>query len=1202
MRKILLSFFVLSTAFVSAQSAFQFTTFGTGGELGPDGHYAATTLDLPAFRQQLRAKSTLIELPVPEGGTALYTVEDDPVFEAALAKKYPGIGSYRVTGDWGTGRIAISHKGVDALLVGPNGTYAIQPGDAGTEHLVYYSREYAPGGLMATDCGYDPTDPLNLAGLEVDRHLGGDAGANILEKTVGEPRELRQYDLIMSNTGEFASLINAESKADVLAAFNVAVSTLNAIFEREIGIRMQLLELSETVIYLDAASDPYIDSDEGSGLLDQVIEAFRAAEIPSSVYDLGHVFTSRCIDVGGVVSGRACSGSKTRGVTCLQGGNVARTAERVLAHEIAHQFSVSHSWNNCPSNQGQRAGQTAFEPGSGTTIMSYAGACGDQNIGGEEAYYHTGSLEQFLFFTREGGAADCATVIETGNVSPEVTIDHEDGFFIPFSTPFRLSGSATDDNDPAERLTYTWEQYDLGPAVDIEDPSGTAPTFRSVRPSDAGNVRYFPRLDRVANNISSDDEVLPDYARDMTFRLTARDNNGEAGGVDWATLNFAVADVGPFVVNEPVTDDDDDDGPWRSGDYREVTWEVNGTNGAPVFTDRVNILLSGDGGLTFDYVLASEVANNGSAFVTVPDTVGEAMRIVIEATDNIYYNMNATDFSIAAATTAGYTLESDVRYDNVCLPETVVATFTAGSVLGFSAPLTLSLDPGATLPEGIDVRFESTEVLPGQSTSLTLDLDGVTTSGRFTVPVIVATPGFEDSRREIVLDVVANDFSDLMLAGPAEGTGGIVLTTDFDWTEAANAQFYEYQLATSPSFAPVTVLAEEDDLLATEYTPEVFLTANTVYFWRVRPINSCGPGPWTETASFRTVSSQCDVYASTDTPVNLPGSGGAFTKESKLFVDRRGTINDLNLPSVVISYQFVSKVTVSLTSPAGTTVELYGEKCFSTNRLDLGFDDDAPDEVACPPDDKQVFQPSGELSDFDGEDTFGEWILTVAVSEVNGAAGQIVSWDVEFCADLVAAQPQTIVNEPTEVRPLGRNAVLQTELEINSNDEEAGVTYFTITRLPARGTLERSGAILMTGDTFTQADINERRVVYESTDTSELTDDFGFVVTSPGGGYLPVTYHDILITDDAITSTRTVSVVEASLHVFPNPVADRLQVRWSAPGNRTIDLELYDVNGRQLLRQQTGLSAGSAELPVAGLPAGLYLLRVDGAVRRVVKR
>ena len=384
--------------------------------------------------------------------------------------------------------------------------------------------------------------------------------------------------------------------------------------------------------------------------------------------------------------------------------------------------------------------------------------------------------------------------------------------------------------------------------------------------------------------------------------------------------------------------------------------------------------------------------------------------------------------------------------------------------------------------------------------------------------------------------------------------------------------------------------------------PEGFFEANTLYFWRVRPVNSCGPGAYTQTASFRTVSSQCDTYASTDTPVGLPGSGGTFTRESKLFVDRRGTINDLNIPNITVNYQFASKVTLTLTSPAGTKVELYKEKCFSTNVINLGFDDDAPTEVACPPDDERVFQPSGDLSDFNGEDTFGEWILTVAVSETNGAAGQIVAWNVQFCADVTAALPQTLVNEATEVKPLGRNAVLRSELEITSSDEDAAVTYYVLTQLPVRGTLELSGTTLMAGDTFTQADINDQSLVYESTDTSLLTDDFGFVVTTPGGGYLSVTYHDIVITQDAVNPTREVSAVEASLDVHPNPATTRVNLRWTAPGSRDISIELFDLTGRRVSMQRVPLSAGQATVAVESLPAGVYLLRVDGAVRRVVRR
>ncbi|THH39465.1 reprolysin-like metallopeptidase [Neolewinella litorea] len=1186
----LLLFFTLLVGSLSAQSAFRFTA-NPKAATEVVGTYAALSLDQPLFRTQLAAKRQTLELPLPDGTFGTFTVENSPVFAPELAARYPRIGSYRVDGPWGAGRIAISHKGVDALLRGPEGTYAIQPGETADKHLVFYTREYAGEEFnLPLNCGYDPADPLSAPGT-------GRSSAKLSGKRAGAPRELRQYDLALTNTGEFAQQVGG-TKEDVLAAFNTAVSTINAIFEREVGVRMNLLPLSEQLIYLNPDTDPFVDTDEGTGLLDQVINAFQDNNIPATAYDLGHIFTSSCVDVGGVVSGLACSGSKTRGVTCLQGKNIARTAERVMAHEIAHQFTVSHSWNNCPSSQAQRAGNTAFEPGSGTTIMSYAGACGDQNVGSPDPYYHVASLEQFITYTREGGAAGCATVIETDNVSPEVILDYEDGFYIPKGTPFRLTGTATDANDPQEQLTYNWEEYDLGPAVDITDPKGSAPLFRSVAPAADGFTRYFPRVDRVANGISASDEVLPDYARPLTFRLTARDNNPVVGGVDWATVRFQVADVGAFTVNEP---DLADDGAWRVGEYREVTWNVAGTDAAPVKASSVDILLSGDGGLTFDQVLVANVANTGSAFVTVPDTLGTAMRVIVAAADNVFYNMNAQDFSIAPAEEATYILDYSLHYANVCLPETVTSTFTVGSVLDFTGPVLLEVADGS-LPEGVVATFAETQLIPGQSTTLTIDLSGFNSTGRLTIPVSVTSPGRESSRREIVLDVVANDFSDLQLGQPAEGTEGIGLTADFKWTAAANAETYEIQIAPTPAFAAGTLFASAQDLTRTTFTPEEFFSPNQVYFWRVRPVNSCGAGPWTETASFHTVSSQCDTYTGTDTPVALPGSGGAFTRESKLFVDRRGTINDLNLPNVHINYQFASKVTVSLTSPAGTTVTLYAEKCFSTNSINLGFDDDAPEAVACPPDDKRVFQPLDALAAFAGEDTFGDWVLSVAVSETNGAAGQIVAWSVEFCADVSAPTPETLVNTPTEVQPLGRNAVLRAELEIVTDADAPAATLYQLTRLPARGHLEIGGTVLRLGDTFTQADINDGRLVYENRDSSLATDQFGFVVTTESGGYLPVTYHDLLLTEDAVNPTRETAPLDASLAVYPNPTRGALHLRWSAPGNRDMSLDLYDLSGRRLLRRWVPLATGAATLDTDDLLPGVYLLVVDGTVYRRIMR
>ena len=1174
-------------ATLSGQSAFRHAArVPASAEIA--GEHARTQLDREALRKELLAKDATIRLPLPDGGTASFRFAEAPVFAPALAARYPDIHSYRVEGPWGSGRLAVSPYGVDALLRGPEGSYAIQQATDAGDYLVFYSAAYRGAEIgEALACGFDPADPLNTGGRGAGEKPSG--------KRLAVPRDLRTYDLVLTNTGEFAQQVGG-SKEEVLAAFNTAVSTVNAIFEREVAVQLNLLAVSESLVFLDPDGDPFSDSDEGTGLLDQVIGAFQQQGVPSAAYDLGHVMTSRCVDVGGVVSGLACSGSKTRGVTCLQGTNIARTAERVMAHEIAHQFSVSHSWNRCPGNDAQRAGNTAFEPGSGTTIMSYAGACGDQNIGGPDPYYHVASLEQFLEYTRTGNAAGCATVTETDNVTPEVQLDYTDGFYIPRSTPFRLTGTATDANDPAGQLTYNWEEYDLGPEVSIFDPRGTAPLFRSVPPSDTGFTRYFPRIDRIANGIDAPDEMLPDYARDLTFRLIARDNNERAGGVDWAAVHFHVAETaGPFTVADPETD-------WRAGEYREVRWDVAGTDAAPVNARSVNILLSGDAGLTFDRILAAGVANTGSAFVTVPDSLGDAMRLVVEASDNVFFNMNDTEFRILPAAQARYILESDLNYASVCLPDQLTANFTAGSVLGYADSLHLSVDTTG-LPAGLSVTLSDTVVLPGQTARLGIDLDGVAATGRIVLPILVSADGLADERREIVLDVVANDFRDLMLAGPTDGTEGIVLTTDFDWTGSVNADTYTIEIASSPSFAPGTLVARESGLTETSFTPEEFFAPNTIYFWRIRPTNACGPGPWSAISSFKTISSLCGERSATDTPVALPGSGGSFSRQSVISVSETGTVSDLNLPSVRVNYQFASKVTLSLTSPTGTTVELYAENCFSTNTINLGFDDDAPDGVACPPDDRRVFQPTGSLDDFTGEAIAGDWILTVAVSETNGAAGQIVDWQLELCADLQGTPPRTLVNEATRVRPLGRNAVLRSELEVAGNAAGPDATYFILTVAPTRGSLELGGTELMVGDTFSQSDINANRLVYENLDSTVRSDAFGFVVSAEDGGYLPTDYHDIEITADASVPVNSPAAALPQLEVFPNSTGGTVTVTWSGSFAATAgELELVDLNGRRVLLQRVSGNTGRTTVDLGQLPAGVYVLRLGRSVRRLIRR
>ncbi|MEL6141180.1 MAG: reprolysin-like metallopeptidase, partial [Bacteroidota bacterium] len=756
-------------------------------------------LEQAPMERSTGSPQAFIDLPTPEGHSLRFRIEESPVMHPELAARYPQIRSYRVFGDFGPGRIAVSPAGVSASLMSESGEYFINPAMQGNNehHLIYYNHDLdltlGNLDLPAAECGWEPGHmEEDEEYLEMLARAGSNTGAGRSSQAlIG----MHVYDLALVCTGEFAAQQGGTLEG-VLSAYNEAVSLLNAILEREVAARFMLINNTESLIFLNAGTDPFTNANEGGALLAQVGPAISGAGIPFNAFDLGHIFTGNCTDVGGVVSGQACTSGKTRGVTCHSNNNIAAIVRRIMSHEIAHQYAVGHSWNNCPPSQGQLASGSAFEPGSGSTIMSYAGTCGNQNVAGNnDDYYHVGSLEQFIIYSREITGADCATILEPVNSEPEVSLDYVDGFFIPISTPFSLTGTATDID--GDNLVYTWEQFDLGPASTLGDPNGNAPLFRSYEPTENGFTRVFPRIDRIVNNSNSLVEVLPTYSRDMTFRLTARDFNENAGGTGWATVAFEATDeAGPFLVSSPNTGDE----VWQGGEYREIIWDVASTDQAPVNCQFVNVLLSDDGGFNYPIVLAENAPNNGSTFVTIPtDLVGTTYRIKVEAADNIFFDISNDNFTIEAPTEPSFTLVPTPLTQQICLPEVAELTFEAGSVLNFSNSIDLQVI--SDLPDGAVVSFSANQINPGESTTLSVDLSEVSFSGPLEIIVQAVAADVDTAFRSVILEVVNNDFSDLTLTAPAEGSSGIQLATPFNWSDAANADLYDIQIATSPDFS-----------------------------------------------------------------------------------------------------------------------------------------------------------------------------------------------------------------------------------------------------------------------------------------------------------------------------------------------------------------------------------------------------------------
>ena len=741
------------------------------------------------FSANSRFQQTVLTIPMPDGKYERFLIEHSLVVEPGLLTKYPELSrTYNGRGidnPNATIRLDYLNQAFHAMVLSDRGTVYVDPYAKGdTENYISYRKTELPR-TRGFYCGFEKENPDVFNLLDYWESRASDPIDSVINGS-----QLRTYRLALGATNEYCTVFGGAAGA--MAAMTTSMNRVNGVYEKDVAIRMVMVANNNLIVYAsdttncggvacNTGNDPYTNS-SGSAMLSQNQTALDAA-IGTANYDIGHVFST---GGGGVATlNSPCNPStKARGVTGLPNPTGDGFDIDFVAHEMGHQYGGQHTFNAfCGGN---RSGGAAYEPGSGITIMGYAGVCGSADLAAHSIdTFHVKSLEQIVAF-REGGG-NCGPATSTGNTPPAVSIVGGSSWNIPKGTPFTLNATATDVN--GDSITYDWQQYDLGPSSPPDDDSDgqPRPLFRPYLPLTTG-TRTYPSMEHVLQNANVPPattggfvtgEILPSITRTMQFQVVARDNRPNGGGINTATATLNVDGAsGPFVVTSPNTNVT-----WTGNSSRTITWNVAGTSAAPVSAANVRILYSNDGGTTFPTVLSASTPNDGSQNVTIPPGNTTTARIKIEAVGNIFFdvsNVNFTVSGLAAPPRARADFDGDGRTDLSVYRPSEGNWYLNRSTAGF-AVLNWGISTDTLVPGDYDNDNKTDTAIfrpnstPGAADFYILNSNGFTFSG--------AEWGIVGDK-QVVGDYDGDGKTDIAVFRPSSSTwyilrssGGITVTT-----------------------------------------------------------------------------------------------------------------------------------------------------------------------------------------------------------------------------------------------------------------------------------------------------------------------------------------------------------------------------------------------------------------------------------------
>ena len=836
--------------------------------------YQVFSLDLDKLKAQLDgvpsrnniSSSSMAEIYFPDnnGGMERFQVSETSTLAPEIALKYPNIKTYIGFSLDNPGtriRFSITPQGLKTMSTYPNKPtlFTVPLNKGNVSQYITYDRNVRIDSKEDFECltenEYVPIKEITSFNRDANDQI------------------LRTLRIAISTTGEYTNFwddgdnTNGDAQEDALAAVVSTLNRTNEVFEVDMAVTFQLVSGTE-IIYPTASTDPYSSSSPNGQL-----QSTLTSEVGESNYDIGHLFdygsnngNAGCIGCV-CVDGQKGSGFSSHQFTDNDGGPYMDDFFDIdyVPHEIGHQMGGNHTFSMSSEGTGVN-----YEPGSGTTIMGYAGITGADDVQDHsDPYFHYGTINQVLN-NLENKTCWTSTVI-TNN--PPVANAGSD-YTIPQGTAFKLVGSATD-LDERDVLTYSWEQVDDGITTrSTFGPTKTSGAVWRSRPPSTNPTRYMPVKSRVlsgeltetnpgvtVDNISW--ETVSTVARSLDFALTVRDRSETNGTGQFPQSDFDFMTVtvdgnsGPFAVISQTANET-----WNVGESQTVTWDVAGTASGIVNTPTVNIYLSTDGGLTFPFLAANNVANDGSHTFSVPPTNGDSnqLRIMVEGNDNIFYAVNSTNLSLQQSEFVITIEEPSVA---VCSPNDVIYNFTYNTFQGFTGTTSFST---LGLPSGLNATFSSnTASTDGEDIELVISNIGSINEGTYDFQII-GTSGAIVKNADANFSVFSTLSEIPDLTTPSDSGSGVGLSPTFSWDVISNASSYDIEIASDSEFS--SIVASENST-TNSYTGAT-LNQSTTYYWRVKAKNTCGDGDFSPTSSFTT--QNCSVCISDGNTIYYTGT------------------------------------------------------------------------------------------------------------------------------------------------------------------------------------------------------------------------------------------------------------------------------------------------------------------------------------------